>query len=118
VSQIPSPPRPRVVLAEDDTLLLEAFTRLLAPNFEVVGTASDGDEAVSVALRVKPDLVLLDARMPRSSGFEAARRIREQSQGNAPVLVALTGWGQEGDRELSREAGAADVILYTEQDFH
>ena len=89
MSQIPSPPRPRVVLAEDDTLLLEAFTRLLAPNFEVVGTASDGDEAVSVALRVKPDLVLLDARMPRSSGFEAARRLRTELPG-VPI-VFLTG---------------------------
>ncbi len=90
MSQTLSPqPTPRVVVAEDDTLLLEAFSRLLAPNFEVVG---DGDEAVSVALRVKPDLVLLDARMPRSSGFEAARPPIAPAHGltacSSPVQVA------------------------------
>src|SRR6185295_13365894 len=90
VSQTLHPPlRPRIVIAEDDTLLLEAFSRLLTPSFEVVGTASDGAEAVAVALREKPDLVLLDARMPRSSGFEAARRLRNELPG-VPI-VFLTG---------------------------
>ena len=111
MSQIPSPPRPRVVLAEDDTLLLEAFSRLLAPNFEVVGTASDGDEAVSVALRVKPDLVLLDARMPRSSGFEAARRLRTELPG-VPI-VFLTGIR---DPQLAAEAFSAGATAYILKD--
>ena len=54
---LPSSSRPRVVLAEDDTLLAEALSRLLEPAFEVVGTAADGDDAVDVALRTmgRPD---------------------------------------------------------------
>ncbi len=79
--------RPRIVLAEDDTLLLEALSRLLEPAFEVVGTASDGDEAVRVALRAQPDLVLLDARMPRASGFDAARRLRAELPGTPVVFL-------------------------------
>ena len=110
MSETPSPAsRPRIVLAEDDTLLLEALSRLLEPAFEVVGTASDGDEAVRVALRLRPDLVLLDARMPRASGFDAARRLRSELPGT-PV-VFLTG---NRDPQLAAEAfriGATAYIL-------
>jgi DNA-binding NarL/FixJ family response regulator len=101
--------RPRIVLAEDDTLLMEALSRLLEPAFEVVGTASDGDEAVDVALRVRPDLVLLDARMPRSSGFDAARRLRVELP--AVRLVFLTA---NRDPQLAAEAfriGASAYLL-------
>jgi DNA-binding NarL/FixJ family response regulator len=97
------------VLAEDDTLLMEALSRLLEPAFEVVGTASDGDEAVRVALGVRPDLVLLDARMPRSSGFDAARRLRAELP--ATRLAFLTA---NRDPQLAAEAfriGASAYIL-------
>lgn len=101
--------RPRIVLAEDDTLLAEALSRLLEPAFEVVGTASDGDEAVRVTLRCRPDLVLLDARMPRASGFDAARRLRAELP--ATPLVFLTA---NQDPQLAAEAfhiGATAYIL-------
>ncbi len=103
------PSRPRIVLAEDDTLLMEALSRLLEPAFDVVGTASDGDEAVEVALRVRPDLVLLDARMPRSSGFDAARRLRAELP--AVRLAFLTA---NRDPQLAAEAfriGASAYLL-------
>jgi len=109
----PTPPRvlrrPRIVLAEDDTLLAEALSRLLEPGFEVVATAADGDEAVRVALERRPDLVLLDARMPRTSGFEAARRLRAELP--SARLVFLTA---NPDPQLAAEAfrcGAAAYIL-------
>jgi len=51
------------------------------------------------------DIVLLDIGLPKINGFEAARRIREQSQGKRLLLVALTGWGQAADRRKAREAG-------------
>lgn len=105
----PNRTRPRIVLAEDDTLLMEALARLLEPAFEVVGTAADGDEATTVAIRVRPDLVLLDAHMPRASGFDAARRLRAELPGTP--LVFLTG---NHDPQLAAEAfrlGASAYLL-------
>ena len=68
-------------------------------------TAHDGLEAVEAAATFRPDVVLLDIGLPKLNGYEAARRIREQPWGKDMVLVALTGWGQEEDRQRSREAG-------------
>jgi len=107
----PHPPRPRIVIAEDDTLLMEALARLLEPAFEVVGTASDGDEAVRVALREVPDLVLLDARMPRASGFEAARCLRRELP--ATPLAFLTA---NRDPQLAAEAFRIGATAYVLKD--
>ena len=99
------------MIAEDDTLLLECWTRLLSPRFEVVGTAANGDEAVTVSLRTRPDLVLLDARMPRTSGFDAARRLRARLR-SVPI-VFLTGME---DPKLAAEAFDAGATAYILKD--
>jgi len=70
-----------------------------------VNTAHDGLEAVALAAEFRPNVVLLDIGLPKLNGYDAARRIREQAGGGEIVLVALTGWGQEEDRRLSRDAG-------------
>ena len=57
------------------------------------------------AAQLSPDIILLDIGLPKINGFEAARRIRQLSHGKRPVLVALTGWAQDADRQKSREAG-------------
>jgi CheY-like chemotaxis protein len=67
--------------------------------------AYDGLEAVEVAARVQPHVVLLDIGLPRLNGYEAARQIRAQQSHRDLTLVALTGWGQEEDRRHSEEAG-------------
>lgn len=69
--------RPTVFLADDHTLLLEAFRNLLEPRYEVLGTASDGREMVSKASRLNVDLVLLDIAMPNLNGFDAAVKLRK-----------------------------------------
>ena len=74
-------------------------------------TAYDGLEAVEAAAAFKPDVVLLDIGLPKLNGYEACRRIREQPWGKSMVLVALTGWGQEEDRQKSREAGFDDHLV-------
>ena len=71
----------------------------------VVHVARDGMEAVEIAARVCPDLALLDIGMPRLNGYEAAQRIREQPSNRGVVLAALTGWGQQEDRQRAVEAG-------------
>ena len=54
---------------------------------------------------MRPDVILLDIGLPRLNGYDACRRIRAQPWGVRPVLIALTGWGQDDDRHRSKEAG-------------
>jgi CheY-like chemotaxis protein len=68
-------------------------------------TAYDGQEAVERTASLTPDAVLLDIGMPRLNGYEAAERIRQQPGGSDRLLLALTGWGQDEDRERTRAAG-------------
>lgn len=102
----PTPATPRRILVVDDN---DDAAASLAELLELAGNethvASDGLEAVEAAERLKPDLVLLDIGLPKLNGYEACRRIREQPWGKRMTLVALTGWGQEEDRQRSKEAG-------------
>jgi CheY-like chemotaxis protein len=70
-----------------------------------IRVARDGLEAVAVAERFRPQVVLMDLGMPRLNGYDATRRIREQPWGGEALIIALTGWGQDADRVKSREAG-------------
>jgi DNA-binding NarL/FixJ family response regulator len=68
---------PRILLADDHGLLLDGFCNLLRPKYSVVGTAEDGKELVEAAIRLKPDLIILDITMPLLNGIDAAREIRK-----------------------------------------
>jgi CheY-like chemotaxis protein len=70
-----------------------------------VHIAHDGVQAVESAERFRPQVVLMDIGMPRLSGYEATRNIRERPWGRDMIVIALTGWGQEEDRARSMEAG-------------
>lgn len=70
-----------------------------------VRTASDGSSALAAALDYQPDIMLLDISLPGMSGLEVAKRIRQQSTLKDIVLVAMTGYGEEADRQRSYEAG-------------
>ena len=87
---------------EDSAMTLSMILKILGSD---VRTANDGMEAVEVATAFRPDVILLDIGMPRLNGYDTARRIREQPWGKNTVLVALTGWGQEEDRQKSHDAG-------------
>jgi CheY-like chemotaxis protein len=95
----------RVLLVDDNRDAAESLAMLLKLSGHDTHIAHDGLEAVEKAALLSPDIILLDIGLPKINGFEAARRIREQSQSKRPVLVALTGWGQDADRQKSREAG-------------
>jgi PAS domain S-box-containing protein len=97
--------RCRVLVADDNDDSVRALARIIKLKGHEVRTAHDGQEAVEAADLFHPNLVLLDLGMPRLNGYDAARRIREQPWGKKAVLVAVTGWDQEDDRERSKKAG-------------
>jgi DNA-binding NarL/FixJ family response regulator len=68
--------RPRVLLADDHTMLLEAFQRLLAPTCNVVGAVADGRALLEAAPRLKPDVIVLDISMPLLNGMDACRQLQ------------------------------------------
>lgn len=69
---------PRVLLADDHTMLLDAFRRLLEPECDIVGTASDGRALIELAVQTKPEAIILDIAMPRLNGIAAAAQIRRK----------------------------------------
>src|SRR4051812_2927825 len=101
--------RPRVVLADDHTLLLEAFEKLLVDECEVVATVGDGRALVEAVARLKPDVVVVDIAMPLLNGIDAARQIK-QAQSDARI-VFLT---MNEDPDLAAaafHAGASGYLL-------
>ena len=70
-----------------------------------VRMAHDGREAVEAAADFLPQVILLDIGLPMLNGYEAAREIRQQPWGEKMILIALTGWGQDEDRQRSKDAG-------------
>jgi CheY-like chemotaxis protein len=70
-----------------------------------VRTAFDGEGALAAAAAFHPDVIVLDIGLPGMTGYEVAHRLRGQPDTAATTLIALTGWGQEQDRRLSRAAG-------------
>jgi CheY-like chemotaxis protein len=97
--------RRRILVVDDNEDAAEWLATVLQLNGHETHVAHDGLEAVKAAERIRPDAVLLDIGLPRLDGYEACRRIRAQSWGKDLLLVALTGWGQEEDRQESRDAG-------------
>jgi DNA-binding NarL/FixJ family response regulator len=69
--------RPRVLLADDHTLVAEAIGKLLEPRFELLGTAADGRSLLEQARRLRPDVILLDISMPVLNGIDAAKKLRK-----------------------------------------
>jgi PAS domain S-box-containing protein len=95
----------RILVADDNVDSAESLAMLLEILGHEVRTAHDGQEAVEVAAELRPEVILLDIGMPRLNGYDACRRIREEPWGKGILIVALTGWGQDEDRNRSREAG-------------
>jgi signal transduction histidine kinase len=95
----------RVLVVDDNRDSAESLAALLGVLGHDVHAAHDGREALELARRLAPDLVLLDIGMPGMSGHEVARRLRADAGLSDTVLIALTGYGSDDDRRASREAG-------------
>jgi len=101
----------RILVADDHPVVRAGLATLLAGggDFEVVGEASDGEEAVALAAALRPDVVLMDLRMPRADGVAATRRIRAEQ--GAPRVLVLTTYDTDADIVRAVEAGATGYLL-------
>ena len=95
----------RILVVDDNVDSAESLAMLLQTVGHEVQTAHDGPTGLTAALGFRPDAVLLDIGLPKMDGYEVARRIRLAPQLATTPLIALTGYGQESDRQRSREAG-------------
>jgi response regulator NasT len=109
VTEPATAPARRVLVAEDESLIrLDLTEMLVEEGYEVVGEAGDGATAVQMAEQLRPDLVVLDVKMPVLDGISAAQRI--VAQRIAPVLI-LTAFSQRELVERAREAGAMAYLV-------
>lgn len=103
---IPRTPRPlRIVVADDNEDVIWPLVTMLRHAGHEVLAASGGAQAIELADGNEPDVMILDIGMPGIGGHEVARRIRRRPYGQRLVLIALTGWGQEADKQAALEAG-------------
>jgi len=99
----------RVIVAEDETIIrLDLKERLEGASHQVIGEAGDGETAVHMARELRPDLVVMDIKMPAMDGIEAARRLTEERI--APVVL-VTAHGEQGLIERASEAGVIGYCL-------
>ena len=101
----------RILLAEDHVLVREGTRQLLErePGFAIVGEAGDGEEAVRLARQLEPDVVIMDVAMPKLSGIEATKKIKEVLP--ATIILTLTGYDYDEYIFSMLEAGAAGYLL-------
>ena len=101
----------RILLAEDQALVLGAMAALLRlePDFEVVGAATNGREALAMCERLQPDIVLTDIEMPLMTGLELAAELKERRL--PPKLIVVTTFGRSGYLRRALEAGVRGYLL-------
>lgn len=101
----------RVLLADDQTLVRSGLRMILKSGdaIDVVGEAADGAEALTLARELRPDVVLMDVRMPVMDGIEATRQIKERFPSTS--VLAHSAFGDLDQMEAMREAGAVGYVL-------
>lgn len=97
----------RILVVDDNEDSAATLSTLLRLNANDVRTACDGLEAIEIASKFLPEIILMDVGMPNLNGYEATRRIRETEWGKDAFIVALSGWGQIEDMQRSTEAGCS-----------
>ena len=99
--------RTRVMLADDHTILVEAFRKLLEPHYDVIGAVADGRSLLDIAPQLNPEVVILDIGMPLMNGLEAGLRLKEQMPGVKLVILTMN-----DDPDLAVEAMRSGVSAY------
>jgi DNA-binding NarL/FixJ family response regulator len=101
--------RPQILLADDHALTLESMSAALSPHYEIAGTVADGGALLEAALRLKPDLIVLDITMPPLSGINAARQIKTSLPGTKLLFVTMH--SSSAYVKAAFEAGGTGYVL-------
>lgn len=96
--------RARILLADDNQSFLEREISFLVPSFDIVGTAHDGQELISKAMRLAPDIVVIDITMPGCNGIEAAHRLKQAGLKAKVVFLSVHSEGDFADACLKEGA--------------
>lgn len=99
--------RTRVMLADDHTILVEAFRKLLEPHYDVVGAVADGRSLLDIAPQLNPEVIILDIGMPLMNGLEAGLRLKEEMPGVKLVILTMN-----DDPDLAVEAMRSGASAY------
>jgi DNA-binding response OmpR family regulator len=100
----------KILVVDDEPNILMSIEFILEMEGYEVATARDGDEALEVAVRVQPDLILLDINMPRKDGYEVCRILREREDTAGIRVIMLTAKGQALERKKGLEVGGDEYV--------
>ncbi len=103
--------QPYILIVEDDRFLARAYESKLTNAGFRLGIAYDGEEAMAMLERGKPDLMILDIIMPKKNGFEVLQDMQAHPEWKTIPVILLTNLGQEEDRKKGQELGAVDYII-------
>lgn len=106
----PAQGKPRIVIADDNPQILELLEAYLEPLGAQVITTADGQATLATVERERPDIVLLDVMMPKRSGFEVCRSIKDDRRLRDIPVILITALNEFGDMERARECGADDFL--------
>jgi two-component system, cell cycle response regulator DivK len=104
------PPRRKVLIVEDNTLNMKLFNDVLVAHGYETLQSRDGPEALALARRHRPDLILMDIQLPEVSGLQVTKWIKEDKDLQMIPVVAITAFAMKGDEEKIREGGCEGYI--------
>ena len=100
----------KILIVEDNPQNMKVLLMALRPHGYTFLEATDGEQALEIAVRDKPDLIIMDMQLPKVSGLEVTKRLRQMPASNHVPIIAVTAYAMKGDKEKAIEAGC-DVYL-------
>ncbi len=100
----------KILIVEDNPRNMRLITMTLSAKSYKLFEASDGEQALDMAIRQRPDLIIMDIQLPKMNGLEVTRRLRQTPAFNHTPIIAITAYAMKGDKEKAIDAGC-DVYL-------